>query len=46
MVALNDRELQSINGGVAVWAILGIFGVITFIIGLIDGYVRPIKCNK
>lgn len=41
-----QSELLEIKGGAAKWVIgLGIGSVITFIIGVIDGYLRPISCN-
>lgn len=46
-MALNKEELVNITGGGAkygIWAAIG--GVITLIIGIIDGYLRPLSCNK
>lgn len=41
-----QSELLEIKGGATKWVIgLGIGSVITFIIGVIDGYLRPISCN-
>ena len=46
MKELNKNELMSIEGGGNAVAIgLAIAAGITFIIGVIDGYVRPLKCN-
>lgn len=46
MNSLNDKELMSINGGgINIGAIVGIAAGITFLIGLIDGIIRPLKCN-
>ena len=46
-MALNDYELSQIVGGKAGLAILTIVGgIITFIIGVVDGYLRPAKCKK
>lgn len=44
---LEKEELKNIKGG-AFHLTLG-FGIaagITFIIGVIDGYIRPLACNK
>ena len=45
---LNNNELNSIVGGKAsrygLAVLLG--GLITLITGMIDGYFRPLKCNK
>ena len=46
MKKLSDDELKSISGGgvnIGLWTTV-IAGV-TFLIGLIDGMVRPFKCN-
>lgn len=41
---LSKTELNNINGGgVAGYFIFG--GILTFLIGFIDGYTRPLKCN-
>ena len=46
MKNLNDKELRKIDGGgINIGAIVGIAAGITFIIGLIDGIIRPLKCN-
>lgn len=45
MNKLNNNELRDISGGGHF--ILGALFVsgITFIIGVIDGYIRPLSCN-
>lgn len=46
MKNLNDKELMSIDGGaVKIGLVVGIAAGITFIVGLIDGIIRPLKCN-
>ena len=46
MKNLNDKELMNVEGGAAKFGIaLGIAAGVTFIIGLIDGLFRPLKCN-
>ena len=42
---LSIRELHEVEGGNGIAIGLGIIAGITFIIGVIDGYVRPLKCN-
>lgn len=42
---MSKEELQSINGG-SIKVILGVCGIVSFLIGVIDGYIRPLKCNK
>jgi len=45
MKELNSSELSSINGGNHLAIGLAIIAGVTFLIGVIDGYVRPLKCN-
>lgn len=45
---LKEKELSEIKGGAINlrYAILtGIAGLITLLIGIVDGYVNPQKCN-
>ena len=44
MKELKLDDLRNVNGG-GFGLALGIFAAVTFIIGVIDGYVRPLKCN-
>jgi len=44
---LSEYELKNINGGAFKFGIGALIGAgISFIIGLIDGYMRPLSCNK
>jgi len=46
MKNLTIKEMKNINGGgfnVGLW--VGIGAGVSFIIGLIDGLIRPLKCN-
>lgn len=45
MKTLSNKELKEVKGGAAVGAYILIGGLIVFLIGVIDGYVRPLKCN-
>lgn len=45
MKELNEKELHEVNGGSKVAVGLLIAAGITFLIGVIDGYVRPLRCN-
>lgn len=45
MITLKEEELKNINGG-GFNLIIGISAVVAFIIGLLDGIARPLKCNK
>ena len=43
---MSDSKLYSIRGGKAKYSILAIVGgLITFLIGVVDGFIRPTKCN-
>lgn len=42
---MSNDELKNTTGGIAAWAIVGIISAGIFLIGLIDGFVRPLKCN-
>ena len=44
MTNIQEKELKKVAGG-AVGTYLLISGVVIFIISVIDGYVRPLKCN-
>lgn len=46
MKKLNEQELKQINGGAIHFGVVaGIFAGVTFLIGVIDGYVRPLPCR-
>jgi lactobin A/cerein 7B family class IIb bacteriocin len=43
---INKEELKKIQGGgfnIGVGILIG--GIVTFLIGLVDGYVRPLACR-
>lgn len=43
---LGKEELLKITGGGIDWSVAALIGsAITFITGIIDGFLRPIKCN-
>lgn len=42
---LTTRELKKVKGG-GIGGYILIGGIIIFIIGIIDGYIRPLKCNR
>lgn len=46
---LSEQELTKIEGGAILsslgkWAIVG--GLVTFIVGAINGYLRPLSCSS
>ena len=46
MKELTKEELKNINGGMSITAkIFLVGGIISFIIGVMDGFTRPLKCN-
>ena len=46
MKTINNQELKQIKGGGINFGIGALIGAgITFIIGIIDGYIRPLACN-
>ena len=46
MNKLKNNELKNIKGGFGFWAVTGIIAGCTFICGVIDGIVNPIKCGR
>ena len=46
MKEISKEELQEMNGGgLSLLGVAGIVAGVVFIIGVIDGYVNPKKCN-
>ena len=46
MKEINEKDLKNIQGGgLSVWGAIGIGAIVTVVIGVIDGFVRPLKCN-
>lgn len=46
MILLNNAELNNIyGGGFSLGLSIAIAALITFAIGVIDGYIRPLKCR-
>lgn len=43
---LTEQELFNINAGAAKWtAGLVVGAIISFLVGIIDGFLRPLGCN-
>ena len=43
---LTKEELLSIQGGAVDWAVVGVVAAaVIFIVGVLDGFVRPLSCN-
>ncbi len=50
MISLKDEDLKKVEGGslsagVLTAIVAGITAGVTFVIGVIDGIVRPLRCN-
>lgn len=46
MKRIEEQELKQIYGGGFSFGIAGLIGAgITFLIGVIDGYIRPLACR-
>lgn len=46
---MNESELKKVNGGVVKLALgkIGILGgAIIFLVGIVDGFINPSKCNR
>ena len=47
MREIEENELEKVRGGgSSSWVGLGIGALVIFIIGVIDGYTRPLSCNE
>lgn len=47
MTELSHENLKKISGGgISIWGALAIVTGVIFIIGVIDGFVRPLSCNE
>ena len=46
MIQLSDKELRNMKGGFSVTAGLVIGAIVIFLAGVVDGFVRPLSCNK
>lgn len=46
MFDISTQEAKKITGGgITIGGWIGIGAAVVFVIGLIDGFVRPLKCN-
>ena len=47
MKKLQNNDLYNVEGGAVKWGVLsGIAAAISFIMGFIDGYTNPKRCNN
>lgn len=43
---LKESELYAMDGGAIHWGVVGVIGAIgVFIVGVVDGLLRPLRCN-
>lgn len=45
MKKLDKKELENVKGGFGFWALAGIVSAAIFVVGVVDGIARPLKCN-
>lgn len=45
MNRLDREELKNVKGGIGFWTVAGIISTVIFIVGVLDGIARPLKCN-
>ena len=45
MKSIKNKELMNIEGGISTWGIIGIGAGVVFLLGVLDGFFRPLKCN-
>ena len=47
MNVLNDAQMNQISaGGISKAVLAGVVAAGIFIVGVIDGFIRPLKCNR
>lgn len=47
MKIIKNEELKTIKAGAIHWGVVGLIaGIITFVVGVIDGYTNPSKCRQ
>lgn len=45
MQTLTVDDVKNIYGGISFWAGVGIVGIALFVVGILDGFTRPLRCN-
>lgn len=47
MNILTDNELYAIKGGAIRWGVVVVIsGAVSFLVGLVDGIINPLKCRR
>ena len=46
MKEISNSELKKVKAGAIHWGLVGLIsGIITFVVGVIDGYTNPSRCR-
>mgnify|MGYP004474273913 CR=1 FL=1 len=45
MKKIDNKNLKEIKGGFGFWSFAGIVTAVIFVVGVLDGIARPLKCN-
>lgn len=45
MKNLDEKELEKVKGGFSFWAFASIVSATIFVVGVLDGIARPLRCN-
>ncbi|MBE6147134.1 MAG: class IIb bacteriocin, lactobin A/cerein 7B family [Firmicutes bacterium] len=46
MSELDEKQLRNISGGgLSFWGVCGIVAAVVFVVGVLDGIARPVKCD-
>ncbi|MBQ7104832.1 MAG: hypothetical protein IJN90_03150 [Bacilli bacterium] len=47
MTEIREKELENVKGGgISPWIAFGVGAAVVFLIGLYDGFVRPLGCRE
>ena len=46
MKSIEEKELKEMNGGISTWGAIGIGALVAFLVGVVDGIARPLKCHN
>ncbi len=47
MKSISNEEMKAIEGGAVNWGVMaGLSAFASFLIGIVDGYINPRRCNS
>lgn len=47
MTDISENDLERVSGGgISPWTLVGVGAIVVFLIGVYDGYTRPLSCNR